>query len=182
MRIKDYINIIHKFPVITNDADEPELYYVAQRVCSTASAKIEDLYDFQEEMDRVPNFDIEPSPNTAIHSPQGIKGTYQGIKFDSRWEYIYYRWMKDVKCEYIERNLTENLPYYIDGREHKFYPDFKTAQGFVEVKGIFRPNDLQKQAAHPEVQFIDSTFMKPIIKELSKAIPDWKNDYEENLT
>ena len=181
MELKEYIEKLHKFPLIENDREilDSDLKIPLRDITSHHVSK-EDYLVYEKDMDCIPDYDIEPKANTAIHGPQGKKGSYDGIKFDSVWEYAYYRWKKDVKGEYVERNRTENFPYFIDGRERKFYPDFKVSTGVVEVKGIFREKDLQKQAAHPEVEFIDSSKIKPIIKELNKELPDWRKDYIAN--
>lgn len=183
MNINEHIKYTHKFPIIDSDDDIYNEWDVGNipkpslRCFTSSHVDTLELDSYFKSMNSEPNFDIELSPNSAIHRPQGKKGSYDGIKFDSIWEYAYYRYTKEVKGEFIERNTTENLPYFVNGKECKFYPDFKTAEGFVEVKGIWRERDLQKQAAHPEVKFLDSTQIKPIMKELNKAIPSWKRDY-----
>lgn len=183
MTIKDYIKFTHKFPLIDDDIEILEdigvkgLGKPPLRGFNTPHVDVGEYDTFVSSMNSEANFDIEPMANTPIHGPQGKKGSFDGVKFDSIWEYAYYRYKKDVKGEYIEKNKTENLPYFVNGRECKFYPDFKVSTGFVEIKGIWREKDLQKQAAHPEVEFLDATQIKPIIAELNKKLPKWRDDY-----
>ncbi len=124
----------------------------------------------------------KPFANTPISGPQGQKGTYDGFKFDSVWEYAYYRWSKELKGNLIERNRFEYLEYEFDGQTKKFYPDFIENAQFVEIKGIWRPQDLEKKAQHPEVTFLDGNDIKPIIEELNKNIPNWRKEYSEILS
>ena len=123
----------------------------------------------------------EPFANTPLRGPQGQKGTYDGYKFDSIWEYAYYRWSKEIKGNLIERNRFEYLEYDFDGQTKKFYPDFIENAQFVEIKGIWRAQDLEKKAQHPEVTFLDGTDIKPIIIELNNKLPNWRNEYNELL-
>ena len=61
------------------------------------------------------------------------KGTYRGIKCDSRWELAFLLFClahgKPIKrCELI-------FYYTVSGKEHKYFPDFKINNSFYEIKG-----------------------------------------------
>jgi len=114
-----------------------------------------------------------------------VKGEYNSIKFDSKWEAIYYIFMHEIESQPILRNdqrCGEFVTYYSEsGHEQKFFPDFVLGGNFKEVKGRFRPDDYQKMSQHPEIEFIDSVKMKPIIKEVYKRFPDWEKSYLPRL-
>lgn len=68
-----------------------------------------------------------------IGSGRGIKGRYKGYWCDSTWElaYVIYQLEHDV---YLERN-TEGFEYSYEGATHKYFPDFKIGDTFIEIKG-----------------------------------------------
>lgn len=132
---------------------------------------------YVDEIDLIPELKCYPNTNPN-QGPQGKKGIMDGERFDSMWEgavYAYYRYIKGFP---IERNYHEWVPYFDEnGKKRKFYPDFKFLGTFLEVKGIYRGNDLCKINQHPEIEFIDKTKIQPILKELNKTLPNWKKDY-----
>lgn len=106
------------------------------------------------------------------------KGILRGIKFDSKWEAAVYLYYHDVKAIPIERNQSIKVSYLsADGKIRNFYPDFIINGKLVEVKGYFRENDYLKMEQHPEIEFLTSVEINPIIEELNKIMPNWKNDY-----
>lgn len=175
MKKTDMIRQSHKLPLIMEDCgdDTNGLFSLIKRPTITAAEEDEEIAAYGKIKDTLRSFS-----NTGIRGPQGKKGTNaEGIKFDSVWEFAYYTYKKQLKGEYIERNRTESLEYFSDGKVLRFYPDFKTLTGYVEIKGIWREKDLLKQQQHPEVEFIDGSGMKPIIDELNKKLPNWRKDY-----
>lgn len=122
--------------------------------------------------------DIEKKKDLKNHSFQSISGTGDGVHFDSKWEYAYYRWAKDIRGYSIERNVSDYL-YYLDaaGKRRRFYYDFMVNGCPHEVKGIFRANDVLKMEQCPQVKFIYGDEMKHIIKEVYKEFPDWETSY-----
>ena len=54
--------------------------------------------------------------------------------FDSTWEAIYYKWclLKHIK---ISRNHKHYFTYNILDKIHRYYPDFKIGNNYVEIKG-----------------------------------------------
>ena len=121
---------------------------------------------------------LEPARNAAIHKSQGEKGTLDGERFDSKWECLVWIYYKKIQCVPCERNHVDSVAYTdSNGQLRKFYPDFKVNGQFVEVKGIYRPDDMCKMEQHPEIQFIDSSNIEPIKKEVEKRFPNWQRDY-----
>lgn len=59
---------------------------------------------------------------------------YNEIDFDTSFELIYFIYMK-LQNKNIERNLSYSFVYEYNGISHKYFPDFKTDKGFVEMKG-----------------------------------------------
>jgi hypothetical protein len=109
------------------------------------------------------------------------KGEYNSIKFDSKWEAAFYIFKHDIECLPILRNnqkTGEFVTYYSEsGGERKFFPDFILGGNYVEIKGRWRPDDYRKMEQHPEIEFIDATKMKPILKEVFKRYPEWEKSY-----
>ena len=66
------------------------------------------------------------------------KGTYKGIKCDSRWELAFLIYCLD-KRKPIER-CNEVFEYIVRGKLHRYHPDFKIRKVIIEVKGKFRKN------------------------------------------
>ena len=66
------------------------------------------------------------------------KGTYHGIKCDSRWELAFLIYHLD-KNHKIDRCM-EVFEYQVRGKSHKYYPDFKLGKTIIEIKGKFRKN------------------------------------------
>lgn len=62
------------------------------------------------------------------------KYRYDGIEFDTSFELIYFIYMK-LQNKNVERNLSYSFVYEYNGVSHRYFPDFKTDEGFVEMKG-----------------------------------------------
>lgn len=91
----------------------------------------------------------------------GKKGWYKGINCDSAWElaFIVYHLDHDLKVE-----RCKNYRQYIwNGGVHKYYPDFITDEGVIEVKGIKSKQSREKIKQHPDVIVYDARKMKPIL-------------------
>lgn len=154
----NYIQIFHKAPILLDD---------------DIDAYVETISDLKE---------IDCMPNTASHNAQGKKGQYNGIKFDSKLEFIFYLYNLRIKGVPIERNTTEYLDYVDEHcKKRKFYPDFKMLGKFYEIKGFYRERDNCKKTQHPEVEFLTQAEMKPMIEEVYKKFPHWEDEYQERL-
>lgn len=121
----------------------------------------------------------DPVVNTGFHRPQGIKGTGpDGTEFDSRWEFAFYTYHKTLCGDTCVRNRNDSIKYIDDsGKNCSFYPDFIVNGVYYEVKGRWRPKDLEKQRQCPQVVFVAADEMKKIIKELNLKLPHWQKLY-----
>ena len=125
--------------------------------------------------------DLECVVNVAMrpHGPQGKKGFADGERFDSRWEFAFYKYQKEHGAV-VTRNHTDNFPYTDEnGKLRKFYPDFIVNGMYYEVKGWMRPSDRCKMDQNPNVNFVFGDDIKPMIKWLNKFHPKWKDEYQE---
>lgn len=123
--------------------------------------------------------DMGPAATHSNRGPQGTRCEYQGIVFDSKWEYIFYRYNKDLKGLVVERNKTDFLPYTDEtGKRRKFYYDFRVNGLPYEVKGILRPADACKMNQCPNVQFVFGDEINAMKKELDKHLPNWPKDFK----
>lgn len=66
------------------------------------------------------------------------KGTFKGIKCDSRWELAFLIYCLDKKKP-IQR-CNETFSYVVRGKQHTYYPDFIIKRTIIEVKGKYRKN------------------------------------------
>ena len=58
---------------------------------------------------------------------------YNNIYFDSSWELAYFIWLQDNKVSFEFK--PSPLIYIINGEEHRYFPDFKVGDTYVEIKG-----------------------------------------------
>lgn len=145
-------------------------------------ATVDEISDYIDDIDTI--MSLEPKLNAAKRpwKPQGTKGTANGMKFDSRWEWAFYKYMTEKEGYVVERNRVEKLHYTDDkGKLRNFYPDFIVGGQFYEVKGIIRPADEAKMSQCPNVVFVFGEEIKPMIKWLNKNCPGWYNEYQETL-
>ena len=69
---------------------------------------------------------------TTAHGNYAV--LYQNKKFDSKTEVLFYEWCIE-KGKQVEHNVTKSFTYYIDGKEHQYFPDFIVDGEFIEIKG-----------------------------------------------
>ena len=158
--------------------DKPENFNDKLKL-SLDVASQEDLENYIDSFNTHEVEELEKEKTRQKQGFQGIKGTGDGIRFDSKWEYGYYVYVRDILGQTIERNQSDFL-YYIDaaGKRRKFYYDFLENGGtFTEVKGIWRANDILKMEQCPQVTFIYGEKMKQVLKILKKEKPDWESGF-----
>ena len=109
----------------------------------------------------------------------GKKGTYKGINCDSAWELAFVVYYKEHNLQ-IERCKTAR-DYLFEGRIHKYYPDFITDEGVIEVKGVKNKQYKEKIRQHPDIVVYDARKMKPILDYVINKYGGefWKKLYEE---
>lgn len=187
MNCKEYIMKAHH-PFFISFDDEETLQDIPasmnQKPDTSYTVTKDDYSAWERSMDVEPNFDVLPDGKNAsgLRGPQGKKGYYDGVKFDSMWEYAFYRYHKEICGDVITRNHDEWVPYYDEkGQQRKFFYDFVVNSIPYEVKGILRPSDLLKQQASSGiVTFVLGSEIKPMMKELDANSPNWREDYIES--
>lgn len=100
-------------------------------------------------------------------------GWYKNFYCDSSWELAFVIYHLDNNL-YIERNKSY-LEYNYNGEIHKFYPDFITDEGLIEIKGYHSKQSEAKLKECKSVKFIFKNDMK---KYLDYVI----DTYGENFT
>lgn len=83
------------------------------------------------------------------------KGIYKNIYCDSSWELAFVVYHIEHGM-HIER-CNKYYNYTIDGRTHKYNPDFVTDDGIFEIKGKKDKKALEKEKSFPNVIVIDSS-------------------------
>lgn len=102
-------------------------------------------------------------------------GTYANISCDSSWELAFILYCLDHNISII-RNRIDFFTYNAKGTEHKFYPDFKIEDTYIEIKGRRdETSDLKAQCIPEDVKF------KILYKDDIKPYIDYAvNKYGEN--
>lgn len=76
-----------------------------------------------------------PSHNPEVIKKIKQKYWYDNRFFDSSWEIAYYIWLKDHNIDFIYHpNISFNYKTD-DGKEHRYFPDFKVNEEYIEIKG-----------------------------------------------
>jgi len=108
------------------------------------------------------------------------KGTYKGIKCDSRWELAFLLYClakrKPIKrCDLI-------FTYVVRGKTHRYFPDFIIGKTIIEVKGKYRKNLAAKlesvRKAGYSVLLIDKDKIQPYLEFCYKK---YKTEHLEKL-
>lgn len=138
---------------------------------------IEEYEEFEKDCCKLPS--LEPFINSPLKRSKIKKGIADGIKFDSKWEFAFYFYIKNIENKIILRNKTEFLIYTNSKNKiSKFFPDFIiNSFQYAEVKGIFRENDFLKMNQCPQVEFYSKNEIKSIIKELNLRFPNWEKEF-----
>lgn len=90
---------------------------------------------------------IKRNPCNSKHA-RNYYGTYFGIHCDSSWElaFLIYCLENDMP---ITRN-TDYFEYFIAGQLHRYFPDFKINDTYIEIKGRCTQIDIAKFEAFPK--------------------------------
>lgn len=109
----------------------------------------------------------------------GKKGSYKGFKCDSTWELAFIVY-------HIEHNLNIKpcnivYEYIYEGEIHKYYPDFITDDGIIEIKGRKNKKALVKEQQYPNVIIIDANKIKRYLDYVIQKYGEkfWKVLYED---
>ena len=132
-----------------------------------------------------PNYTDDPSARKGIHisektrkklqlnaggirngAGRGKKGWYNGIWCDSSWDLAFLIYSLEHNIPII-RN-TESFNYIFNGKIHKYFPDFKINENYIEIKGF----DTDKVNAKIE-QFPKDKILKVYHKEDLQDIFDY---------
>ena len=72
--------------------------------------------------------------NHDIRISSQQKYLYNNINFDSSWELAYYIWLTDNNIEF-EYQPNISFEYMVNGKIHKYFPDFLINDEYIEIKG-----------------------------------------------
>jgi hypothetical protein len=115
-----------------------------------------------------------------LNSGRGKCGWYKDIYCGSSYELAWVMYNLDHNIPF-ERN-TEGFDYEFNGVTHKYYPDFKIDEEYIEIKGFKRENDDAKWECFPhKLNILFKKDMKQIIKYvIEKYGKDFIELYEIN--
>lgn len=60
---------------------------------------------------------------------------YDNINFNSSWEIYYYFYLKYNNIPFVYSPIDKKFFYYYDNKKHRYFPDFKVYDRYVEIKG-----------------------------------------------
>lgn len=80
----------------------------------------------------IKHFGCHNSQDPMCRNRMRTRYVYNDIKFDSSYEIAFYVW--HIDHGYNVTRCNESLSYEFDGREYKYFPDFKIDDKFYEVK------------------------------------------------
>lgn len=105
-------------------------------------------------------------------------GWYKGIHCDSSWELAFVVYMLDHNIEISRYNGYRT--YYLENKQHKFYPDFVVDDKLYEIKGIKDKISEAKLQYNPDVIFLYRNDMKRYIEYTSEKYGRnfWETLYE----
>lgn len=111
---------------------------------------------------------------------RAYKGTYKGIKCDSRWELAFLLYHLSKRHRIHRCNLV--FEYTSRGKKHKYYPDFQIGTTIYEIKGKYRKNlnfklDSVIQAGY-KIILIDKKRIQPYLEYCYKK---YKTEHLEKL-
>ena len=96
-------------------------------------------------------------------SGRGKKGRYKGYWCDSSWELAWVIYNIDHGIKF-ERN-SESFKYNFQGKDHKYYPDFKIDDTFFEIKGYITEQSVSKlESFKNKIELIDKNKIKLFLK------------------
>lgn len=110
----------------------------------------------------------------------GKKGWYKGIFCDSSWELAYVVYHIEHNMHIKRCNI--QFIYEWNGTVRKYFPDFITNEGIIEVKGKFDKKSIYKHKCFPDVKIIDRIGIKPYLQYVINKYGDefWNILYEKN--
>lgn len=81
-------------------------------------------------------------------SGRGISGKFKGYYCDSSWELAYVIYCLENNIA-LKRN-TEFFEYTYEDKKHKYLPDFKIGDDYIEIKGYMTSIDVEKIKQFPK--------------------------------
>lgn len=109
----------------------------------------------------------------------GKKGRYKGFKCDSTWELAFIVYHIEHNLNIKQCNIV--YEYIYEGEIHKYYPDFITDDGIIEIKGRKNKKALAKEQQYPNVIIIDASKIKRYLDYVIQKYGEefWKVLYED---
>ncbi len=107
-----------------------------------------------------------PMQCSSISKNHCRKYVYQNIQFDSSWELAFYIYHED-KNILLEREPETDIWYEdVEGKKHRYYPDFKLGDKLIEVKADpwwKRGDDNYREVVTKEASVIGQKEIQPYI-------------------
>lgn len=105
-------------------------------------------------------------------------GKYNNIYFDSSWELAFYVYHKDHNM-YIER-CKEIRTYIFENKQFKYYPDFITDNGIIEIKGYITKRTEAKHEQNKDIIVLYHNDIEPYLKYMIEKYGNnfWEVFYE----
>ena len=76
-----------------------------------------------------------PAQSHIVRQKMRSNYLYDNIKFSTLPEVAYYIWLKDNNIQFEYQPNEPKLTYEVNGKIHRYFPDFKIGKQLVEIKG-----------------------------------------------
>lgn len=120
---------------------------------------------------------LHPSQNPEVALLKNKKYTYKEINFDSSWELAYFIWLSDNKKKFSFHDI-QPIEYKFNDVIHKYFPDFMTEDGLVEIKSplLFEQMQVPETIENAKYQCMMENNVK-IITDCSEYLEYVNNTY-----
>lgn len=104
------------------------------------------------------------------------KGFFDNIYFDSSWELAFYVYYKEHDLKIKRCDFYRNYVY--NSKTYKYYPDFITDEGIIEIKGFLTDKTKCKLEQNPDIKVL---YKKDMDKYLSYVIDKYGDMFWEKF-
>ena len=169
---------------LTKESDERVAKYTETRQKRIENGEIELYWKGKHHSDKT----IEKMKNNEncgglrVGSGRGKMGYYKGYYCRSSWELAWV--VYQLEHNIIPEQCYEYFEYFVDGEKHRYYPDFKIGDVYIEIKGAHYNNWEKKKEQFPKEKNLIVIDGKKEIKQYLQYVEEkygkefWKRLYE----
>lgn len=165
-------------PLVLKANQDKRIGYTTEKKCPICNSKFiipnsesDQIFCSRKCYDLDINFQFKKKPPGGYRPGAGRSkgGWYKGIWCDSSWELAWVIFQLDHGVQFTRNK--DGFDYTINNKKHKYYPDFKIDNLFIEIKGSLKEKDKFKIDQFP---FELKVLFKKDLKEIFSYV---KNKY-----